>query len=211
MQPALVERISHEFDPSAQAKLSHGIGLVDLDGLDADLQLARDVFVAMTLSHQTQHLRFALGHRWSAFPDPPSFLCGKRRCEVVGQGWIDVLTTAGRCSDGAKQLGVRALLQHIARRPRSEKLLQKGLVSVPGQGHDAEIRPKLFQFPRGLETAHTRHGQVHHHDVEVFQSASRYRLGSIAGLIDHFQIGLPVDQEPQPLAHRLMILHQKYA
>ena len=36
-------------------------------------------------------------------------------------------------------------------------------------------------------------------------------LGAVAGLVDHFEIGLTLDEEFQPLPDRLMVFYQEYA
>jgi hypothetical protein len=50
-------------------------------------------------------------------------LCDERGGEVMGQCRVDILLTPGGGADRAEQLGVRALLQHVAKRPGAQQFL----------------------------------------------------------------------------------------
>src|SRR3954447_11686231 len=80
---------------------------------------------------------------------------------------------------------------------------------MPSQAHHVQIRAKLFEFSRRYHAADTGHGEIHHHDVDIVESASLYRLGAIARFIDDFQISFSVDEELQSLTHGLVILNQQ--
>src|SRR3954451_17911320 len=80
---------------------------------------------------------------------------------------------------------------------------------MPSQAHHVQIRAKLFEVSRRYHATHTRHGEIHHHDVDIVESASLYRLGAIARFIDDFQISFSVDEELQSLTLGLVILSQQ--
>ena len=46
-QPALQDRVFDDVDAAGQPELSHGVGLVGLDGLDAERQPGGDFLVAV--------------------------------------------------------------------------------------------------------------------------------------------------------------------
>ena len=52
-----------DVDPPVQAELFHGVGLVRLDGLDADRQPGRDLLVAVARGNQLQDLRLPRADR----------------------------------------------------------------------------------------------------------------------------------------------------
>lgn len=153
MQPALMKRIAQELDPLAQAELAHRVGLVHLYGFRGDVQLPGDLLVAVSLRDPAQDFHFAVGDGGKASDGSLAFLRGKRGREVMREGWIDVLLTARSRPDSPEQIRVRALFQHIRRRPSTEQLLQKRLVCVSSQNYDGEIRSKLFQLASGHDSA----------------------------------------------------------
>lgn len=106
MQPTLMEGVPQEVDSALKTELAHGIGLMNFDCLDAELELSRDLLIAVALRHKTEHFGFATGYNGSAPPSAFSFLCGKRRGKMVGEGWVDVLLPASGGANGAQQLGV---------------------------------------------------------------------------------------------------------
>jgi hypothetical protein len=106
---------------------------------------------------------------------------------------------------------MRTLLQDVSGRPSPQQFLQKGLVGMAGQAHDAKCRPDLLQVAGRRQSAHAGHRQIHDDDVHVLEAAPLDRLGAVAGLRNHLEIRLTIDQEPQPLSDRLMIFHQENA
>src|SRR6185295_12062991 len=61
VQPALQDRVLDDVDPPGQIELSHRVGLVRLDGLDAERQLRRDFLVAVLRRDQAKHRCLPLG------------------------------------------------------------------------------------------------------------------------------------------------------
>ena len=147
MQPPDMQCILQEFDSPAEAELAHGVRLVNFDCLVAQVQIRGDLFVAVTLRDETEHFGLAITKGGHASTRARSFLRGKRRGEMMGQGGIDVLLAGGGGPNRSKQLRVWTLFQDVRRRPGTEKLLEKRLVGVAGQTDHREVRPKLLQFP----------------------------------------------------------------
>ena len=59
MQPPDMEGILQELNPPPEAKLAHGVGLVNLDSFDAEVQPIRYLLVAMAPGNKAQHLTLA--------------------------------------------------------------------------------------------------------------------------------------------------------
>ena len=105
MQPTNMEGILQQFNPSIEVKLAHGVRLVDLDCLVAQVEPRGDLLVAVALRDQTQHFRFTIaqhGDTSGAFAS----VRGERRRKMMGQCGIDVLLTDSGSSNRSKQLDV---------------------------------------------------------------------------------------------------------
>jgi hypothetical protein len=61
---------------------------------------------------------------------------------------------------------------------------------------------------RRFDAAHTGQAQIHQHHVRLLLPEKLQRLAAIAGLRDHFQAGLALDERGHAFAERRMIVHQ---
>src|SRR5688572_20095926 len=61
VKPPLKDAVPNHIDPAGQSQLSHRVSLVNLDGLDTDVQPSRDLDVAMAHGNQTEHFGFTVG------------------------------------------------------------------------------------------------------------------------------------------------------
>src|SRR5687767_6341361 len=106
MQPTEMKGILQQLDPPSEAKLAHGVRLMDLDGLVAQVEPRGDLLVAVTLRDQTQDFRFTIAEYGCTASGAFAFLRRERRCEMMGQRGIDVLLTGSGGADRSKQLHV---------------------------------------------------------------------------------------------------------
>ena len=109
LQPALQQRVPHDVDAAADAELVHRVGLVRLDGLDAQIQPRGDLLVGVTPGDQPDD--FGLPRTQRRFPDrlrPPSGGAGSRPSPFRRPRGRDTchLTTTERiaCSSSAGRL-----------------------------------------------------------------------------------------------------------
>ena len=79
LEPALERRVFHDVDAAGQTELSHGVGLVRLDGLDAERQARGDFLVAVAGRNQPQDLRLPLADAAVAGRLSPPRFAGERR------------------------------------------------------------------------------------------------------------------------------------
>ena len=80
-QPALQDGKSHELYPARHAELAHAIGLVRVDGLDADAELGRHLSIGVALGEQPKYLPFRAGSTPRGFPAADG--CPHRRRSAV--------------------------------------------------------------------------------------------------------------------------------
>ena len=128
------------------------------------------------------------------------------------QQGVDVVTAGGDGAHGVEQFGRPALLQHVTGGAGGHQLLDERLVVVPGQRDDAPsfgntcwiafaaARP----FISGIEISRmTTCGCV------VWQCLTA--SSAIGRFGDDLDVGLRVEQQPQPLADRFVILGEQDA
>ena len=106
MQPADMEGILQQLDPPGEAKLTHGVGLVNFDRLVAQVEPRGDLLVAVALRDQPQYFRFTIAQHRCNTSCTFVFLSRERRREVMGQCWIDVPSTGSGRTNRSKKLGV---------------------------------------------------------------------------------------------------------
>src|SRR3981081_2757993 len=63
VEPALKHPVPDDIDATGQTELAHGVRLVHFDGLYADGQAVRDLFVAVSHRHEPKDFRFAVADR----------------------------------------------------------------------------------------------------------------------------------------------------
>ena len=68
---------------------------------------------------------------------------------------------------------------------------------------------RAWSSPGGLDAVEPRHPHVHQHDVAGGDREPLERLGAVARLADHRQVGLAVDEHPEPGAHHLLVVDQE--
>ncbi len=66
--------------------------------------------------------------------------------------------------------------------------------------------PQLPQPGDRLHPAHRRHPQVHQDHVDVDLLRDRDRLGAVAGLADHLELGVTAEQAAQPVPHDRVVV-----
>ena len=75
----------------------------------------------------------------------------------------------------------------------------------------AQLRPALGELARGLQPGHPRHRDVEDREVDVVAQRALDRLGAVAGLGDDLEVGLGVEDEPQPVAHDGVVVGEQDA
>ena len=84
----------------------------------------------------------------------------------------------------------------------------QGRVRVPGQHDQAEIRTVVPQPSHRGDPVQERHVQVDDRRVRVELRRELDRLKSVAGSGNDRQLGLPVDQRPERLEEKLVVVCQ---
>ena len=131
MQPAEQERVADDVDPIVEVELVHRIGLVGLDGFDADLKPIGDFSVQQPPRDHPENFFFAFAQqsedsalRCPHSCDRPDKLCGHSR--------IDVGLIARRGPDRSHHFFGFALLENVAMRSGAKELLLVATVLVTG-------------------------------------------------------------------------------
>ena len=135
VKPALQHRELKQLNSPVEVKLAHGVGLVRLDGLDAQGEAGGDLLVAVaerdeaeTSVSRSATTRAGLALRTSAMELPLPVMAGSRKLPP------------GDRADGLKQHVRVALFEHVAGGPGLEELLEVRAVRVARQRDDVRRR-----------------------------------------------------------------------
>jgi hypothetical protein len=113
--------------------------------------------------------------------------------------------------DGVDERAVGLLLEHVAARAGLERLEQVAGIVVHGQD-DHRGRALLgADGARGLQPGQARHRHVQDAQVRGRGDGLGHRLRAVAGLRDHLEALLPVEQEPQARAHDAVVVGDEQA
>ena len=77
---------------------------------------------------------------------------------------------------------------------------------MAGQGDDGDVRLLLFERPRGHQTVHVGHRDVHDHDIRLHLDRELEGDLSVRGFGDHLHIRLTLDQEFQALSQDRVVV-----
>ena len=103
------------------------------------------------------------------------------------------------------------VLQDVARRAGLEGRGDLLLLDEGGHGHDLGLGPLgLDPADRG-DAVHVRHQQVHQDDVRLEAAGHRHALGAVGGLADDLDVGLEVEEDPQPHPDDRMVVDDEHA
>lgn len=64
IEPAMVEGIAYDFDPTPYAEFLKGAGFIGFNRLYTQIELKGDLFVAIALGDQAQNNSFTLTQEW---------------------------------------------------------------------------------------------------------------------------------------------------
>jgi len=73
------------------------------------------------------------------------------------------------------------------------------------------LRQKLFDFARGADAVHLRHGDVHQDDVRLFLTAQRDGLLTVVGHARHLDTRQHVYEVGETLGEEPLIVHYRHA
>jgi hypothetical protein len=79
-------------------------------------------------------------------------------------------------------------------------------VNVGRKQDDATMQAEIDDFGERLESSKQRHRQIEKQDVGSRLADERNCLGSVRGLANYLEIGLGVEQRPEPLPEQRMIV-----
>ena len=122
---------------------------------------------------------------------------------------VEERLAAHRRPAGLDQVAVGDRLEHVAGGAGLERLEEVLLVVVHRQHQDAHRRRAPGDLPSRLQPGHPRHGDVQDGQVDVPAPGELDGLGAVAGLGDHHQVGLAVQDQPQPAAHQRVVVGQQ--
>src|SRR5262249_53589398 len=206
LEPPIEDGVAHDVGTSPETQFAHRVRLVDLDGLDRDLELCGDLLVALAHRHPAKHFLFAIGDDRRGRPPPGIVL----RVDPSKRG-IDVALARTRGANRGEQLARGTLLEDIAGSPGLEKFVEIGAVVVTGQRHDGRGRSLRAQPPRRDETVRARHREIQHDDRRLQLAGAGDGASPVRGFSHDGQVGLCVQEQPQPFADGLMILGEEHA
>jgi hypothetical protein len=83
---------------------------------------------------------------------------------------------------------VRRLLQDVALRARLQPAAEQRALAVGGEDQDRRLGHLLLDLLRRLEPVHSRHADVHDHDLRPAAFDQRNRAGAVGGLADHADV-----------------------
>src|SRR5262249_36130446 len=132
LQPSLQHRVSDDTDPVRQSGFDHRVGLVRLDGFDADAKLRGDLLAEESERHEPKHVLFASAQVTvcsSAAASPAAH----RADDLIRDRWIEILLTGDDTSNGADEFFSGALLEDVAVRACLQQTLHVAGVAVPGE------------------------------------------------------------------------------
>ena len=82
---------------------------------------------------------------------------------------------------------------------------------MPRQRDDGHVRPRLLERSRRDQPIHPRHRDVHDDDVGLEIDGALDGGRAVAGLGDHFHVGLSVDEQPQTVPDGHVVVGEQYA
>ncbi len=179
-----------------------------LDGLGADDEQLGDLLRAVGLCDQLHDLGLAGCENLAT-------LAG-RALEVVANEGAD----RGRVEEGLvahgrsariDQVAVGAGLEDVAGRAGAQCLEQVLGAVVHREHQDPHVGPRADDLAGSGDPGHPWHGDVEDREVDVVLERGPDRLDTVAGLRDDGEVRLGVDQEPEAVAHDVVVVGQQHA
>ena len=124
-------------------------------------------------------------------------LADQRRAAAPGRGTARRACAARQASTRSRSA---ADLEHVARRAGLQRLEEVLLVVVHGEHQHPQRRAAAGELARGLKAGQARHRDVEHGEVDVVAQPLLDRLGAVARLGDHVEVGLGVEDHAQAAA-----------
>src|SRR6266567_6558834 len=187
---------------------------VVFDGLDAERETLRDVFVRVTVDYRCNHFHLARGEAKVGLPILTVPIRGQEVAKGLDQAENDlvphpVLAVHHRANAPEQQFR-RRLFQHHAPRPELDGLGHLGLLDRRRQHHGAGARhrPDLAQ---GLESRLSGHIQIQQEQVGLQPAHALDGLDAVASLSDDAEVGLSLEQPPQTVAKDGMVVSKQNA
>ena len=110
---------------------------------------------------------------------------------------VDVPPAGRDLAHGRDDLGVRRLLQHVAGRAGGEGLAHVARVVLHREDEHLRVGRLLEHERHALDPALAGHDDVHQDHVRLLLARLEHGRADVAGLADHLDVGLGVEQEVQ--------------
>jgi hypothetical protein len=186
---------------------------VALDGGVADDQLGGDLGVGQPAGDQLEDLPLPVGEALEALErvggagwGEPGELLDHPAGDRGGQQRVP----GGDHPDRADELLGRGALEQEAARACREGLIHVLVQVEGGQDHHPGPRARRQELLGGLQAVQVRHPDVHQHHLGPQPPGGGDRLDAVAGLAHHLDVGLGLQDHPEPRPDQLLVVGQQH-
>jgi hypothetical protein len=95
--------------------------------------------------------------------------------------------------------------------PGCQRLVHVLVEVEGGEDHHPGRRACRRELPGGLEPVQVRHTDVHQHHVRLQPPGGRNGLDAVGGVAHHLDVGLGLQDHPEPRPDQLLVVGQQHA
>ena len=180
-----------------------------LDRLDADEQLAGDLFVGIAFGNQLQHLQLARGEfrgfllaRW------PADRCAEMFQQTFGNGGTEKGVAFFRLADGSYQVLSGSLFDQVSGSAGVSQLLHILVVAVGREDEHFGFWTFPADLPGRLQPVERWHRNVHDDDFGLQAFGHLHRLAAVFSLADDGHVVFGFEQSAEALPDYGVIVRQ---
>src|SRR5262245_23194483 len=126
--------------------------------------------------------------------------------DLAGYGRTEIGFTASDGLQREAQFEWSRVLDQVTRHPCAQRLQYVLFTRVHGQNDDLDPGMVLLEPKRCLETIHSRHGDVHQHDIWMVCGYERENLVTVVRFGDYRHLLELFHQRAQPRPHQGMVV-----